>query len=234
MRWTVLCRVGGIAAALWSLAGAAPLLGQQQSAAAKHTDMSVAFRFGTTGVGGEIAKLLAPHVAVRVGGSYFSESVSKTQSNVAYNASLKVHTGSLLLDLFPASRGNFHVTVGAVTNPLSISATAQPTGGTYTLNGQSYTAAQVGTLSATGTFPSVGPYVGLGFGTPASSGGALKLLLDLGVVIGQPTISLTATGAAGNPQLASSLAAQQDTTQTDVRKYLKVYPVIALGLAYRF
>jgi len=72
------------------------------------------------------------------------------------------------------------------------------------------------------------------FGTPASSGRAIKLLFDLGAVIGKPTISLTATGAASDPTLAADLQAQANKTQGDVDKYLKVYPVLAFGLAYRF
>ncbi len=60
----------------------------------------------------------------------------------------------------------------------------------------------------------------------------MKFLFDLGAVIGEPTISLSATGAATN--LAPYLQAQAKKTQDDVDKYLKVYPVLAFGLAYRF
>ena|SRR5438309_1480446 len=85
-----------------------------------------------------------------------------------------------------------------------------------------------------GKFKNAGPYLGFGFGTPANTGGGLKLLFDLGAIITKPTISLTSTGAASNAQLAADLQAQETKTQHDVRKYLKVYPVLSLGLGYRF
>jgi len=218
------------------LVGCPPLLGQQPAEpSAHHTDASVDFRVATTGFGGEVAKLLTGHVAARVGGSFFSASTTKSQSDISYDASLKLHTFSALLDLSPSRRGSFHVTGGLVTNPLTISATGQPSSsGTFTINGHTYTTSQVGTLIAEGKFPGASPYAGLGFGTPANTGGALKLLFDLGAVLGKPAISLTSTGAASNPQLASDLQVQQAKTQHDVRKYLKVYPVMSLGLGYRF
>jgi hypothetical protein len=139
---------------------------------------------------------------------------------------------SALIDFYPAQRGSFRLTGGIVTNPLTITGTARPSSGTYTINDTSYSSSDVGILAVQGKFPGVSPLLGFGFGTPASSGGALKFLFDLGAVIGQPTISLTATGAASN--LAANLQAQANRTQDDVDKYLKVYPVMAFGLACPF
>jgi hypothetical protein len=219
-----------------SLVLGASLRGQQPAqGTAHHADASVAVRIATTGLGIEVAKLLTGHVGARVGGSFFSASTSKSQSDISYDASLKLHTFAALIDLSPARRGSFHVTGGLVTNPLTITATGQPSSsGTFKINGNTYTSSQVGTLTLQGKFRSASPYLGFGFGTPANTGSALKLLFDVGAVIAKPRILLTATGAASNPQLASDLQAQEDTTQHDVRKYLKVYPVLSLGLAYRF
>jgi hypothetical protein len=204
------------------------------ASAPHYADVSVGLRFGTPGVGLEVGKLLASHVSVRVGAYYFKITATKSQSDVTYNASLKLQGMSALVDLYPGRRGGFHFTGGIVTNPLKITGTGQPTGGTYIINDVSYTSAQVGTLTAVGQFPGVSPYVGLGFGTPARSGGALEFLFDLGAVIGKPTITLSATGAANNPTLLADVQAQVNKTRSDVQKYLKVYPVLAFGLAYRF
>ena len=213
-----------------------PLPGQQPPAGATHhADVSVAFRVGTTGFGIQLAKLLTGHVALRVGGSYYSTSTTTSQTDISYDASFKLHTYMALIDLSPARRGSFHVTGGLATNPLTITAIGQPSSSdTFKINGHKYSSSQVGTLTLQGKFKNAGPYLGFGFGTPANTGSGLKLLFDLGAIITKPTISLTSTGAASNPQLAADLQAQETKTQHDVRKYLKVYPVLSLGLGYRF
>ena len=202
--------------------------------AAHHSDASIGLRLGSTGIGLDVSKLLTPHLGARVGGNYFKLTKTQSRSDISYAASLKLQAVTALLDFFPARRGSFHLTGGLITNPLDITGTGQPgAGDTFTINNDSYTSAQVGTLSLEAKFPSASPYLGLGFGTPARGHSALGIAFDLGASIGKPKATLNATGAASDPQLATDLQAQQDKTQKDVQK-LAVYPVIQLGLAYRF
>jgi hypothetical protein len=218
------------------LLGCAPLYAQLSEPSAHHSDVSVAFRVGSTGFGAEVAKLLTGHVAARVGGSFYSLSTTKRQSGISYDASLKLHTFSALIDVYPGRRGSFHGAVGIVTNPLTISGTGQASSGRFTINGTSYRADTVGTLTVGGKFPGASPYLGLGFGTPANTSRALKVLFDLGAVLGKPTVSLSSSSASCGPgtPCGTDLQAQQAMTQHDVRKYLRVYPVVSLGLGYRF
>lgn len=216
-------------------AGPLSLAGQPSSPTppSHHSDVDIAFRFGTLGLGGEVGKLLTSHLSARVGANYFRISTSRSESDLSYDATVKLHAVSLLLDLYPGRRAGFHFTGGLVTNPFTASGTGQPSAsGTFDINNHTYSNAQVGTLIAGATFEKVGSYVGLGFGTPARHH-PLVFLFDLGVVLGKPHISLTATGAAQNAQLRSDLQAQADETQRDVRKYLKVYPLLSFGLGYR-
>lgn len=199
------------------------------------SDASLGVRFGTLGIGGEVAKLVNSHVAVRAGANFFSHTFNHSESDITYDVSLKLKGVSGLIDLFPSARGSFHLTGGVMTRPADVTGKGQPSGsGTYTINNHEYTTAQVGTLTGTAKWPSASPYVGLGWGTPAAKHGALKFVFDLGAVIGKPTIALTATGAGSNAQLQSDLDAQIATTQDDVNKYAKVYPVLSFGLVYRF
>lgn len=200
-----------------------------------HADASVAFRFGTLGFGVEVSKLLVSHVGVRVGANYFKTSTTHDQSDITYAATAKLQAFSALIDLFPSSRGSFHLTGGIMTDPAKITAVGQPSsGGTYTINGTDYSAAEVGDLTAEAKFPGVGPYLGLGFGTPARNGGALKFLFDIGAVIGKATVSLNSSAAASDPTLAADLEAQRAKTEHDIQKWAKVYPVVSFGLAYAF
>ncbi len=203
------------------------------SAQGSTQDMAVTVRAGTQGIGGEVSKLVVPHVGIRVGGEFFTINASHTQSDISYQFSFKLHSFNALLDLYPSPRGSFHLTAGLVTNPLTATGTGQPSGGTFTINGHDYSSTEVGTLTAGLKFASAAPYLGLGFGTPASKKGGIFFALDLGVRIGKPTFTLSATGASGNAQLASDIAAQQNKSQTDVNKIFG-WPVVAIGVGYRF
>jgi hypothetical protein len=213
--------------------GATPALAQQSQE--HHLDLSLAFRFGTLGFGAELNKLLMSHLGVRVGGNYFKWSTTKTNSGITYDASAKLHAWSALVDLYPSGRGAFHLTGGIMTNPVTVSGTGVPDQtGNFEVNGNTYPASAVGTLNGDVKYPDVGAYAGLGFGTPARKGGPLEFLFDIGVVIGEAKVALTATGAAPGSQLEADLAAQAKTTQDDLDKYAKVWPVLSFGLAYRF
>ena len=170
-----------------------------------------------------------------MGGSFYSWSTTQSQSDISYDASLKLHTFKALIDFFPRGRGSFHVTSGLVTNPLTISAVGVPAASdTFKINGHKYSAAQVGTLTGAGEFKGALPYLGFGWGTPASSGRAVKFMFDLGAALGKPQVTLSATGAASNSQLATDLQAQETKTQHDVRKFFKAYPVLDFGLGTGF
>jgi hypothetical protein len=235
------CRSSRHGALVLLVACAAPVSAQQPAAAAPaanpaghSADMAVGVRLGSTGFGLQVARLLTGRIGARIGGSFYNWSGSSTIKNINYNATLNLHTFSALIDLFLSRRGSFHFTGGLITNPLTITATGQSSGGYYKINGTKYADTTVGVLTAQGQFPSVRPYFGLRFGTPANEGGGFALLFDLGAIIAKPTISLTATGAATNQQLGSDLAAQSSQTQQKLDKSFKVYPVLALGLAYHF
>ena len=196
-------------------------------------DASIAFRAGTLGFGLEAGKLLVPHLGARVGANIFKLNRTGNSSDISYDFSLRWKAVSALVDYFPRRRGAFHLSAGLITKPLTIDATGRPTSsGTFEINHHQYTAAQVGTLTGDGRFTTA-PYLGLGFGTPAKKG-RVEVLFDLGAVLGKAKITLSATGAASNQQLAADLAAQSATTQKDLDKYAKVYPVLDLGIGVRF
>jgi hypothetical protein len=209
------------------------LAGLSARAEAQGSDLSLAVRFGTLGIGGEISKLLTSHVGVRASGNYFSYNKSFNNSDNTYNASLKFEAITGLIDLYPASRGAFHFSAGVMTRPITLTGGGVPNNGTFTINQHTYTPTQVGTLTETAQWGSALPYLGLGFGTPAARSSGLGFLFDLGVAIGKPTVSLTATGASSNAQLQSDLNAQIAKQESDANK-IPVYPVVSLGVAYRF
>jgi hypothetical protein len=228
-------RVQGNFKRLLAILGLASLFpaGLSAQSDAHGTDLSFAVRFGTLGIGGEISKLLTPHVGIRASGNYFSYNKSFTNTDVNYDASLKFEGITGLIDLYPASRGAFRFSAGVMTRPVTLTGSGVPSNGTFSINSHSYTQAQVGKLTETAQWASALPYVGLGFGTPSTSHAGLGFLFDLGVAIGKPTVSLMATGAGSNAQLQSDLNAQVAKSASDANK-IPVYPVVSFGLAFRF
>ncbi|HUK20716.1 MAG TPA: hypothetical protein VLV45_04065 [Gemmatimonadales bacterium] len=205
------------------------------STAAAQANASIALRAGTPGIGADLGMLLFGHAALRVSGAFYQLTTSRTVNDISYDVTLKLHSFAGLLDIYPRSRGSFRLTVGCVTDPAELDGTGRPSGSTFTINGTTYPSSTVGSLTGVVKFPSAAPYVGLGFGTPAHRHGAgVYFLFDLGAVVAKPTVSLAATGAAANGQLASNLQAQVDTTQQDIDKYVKVYPVLSIGIGLRF
>ena len=199
-------------------------------------DTSLGIRAGTLGGGVELSYALSQRAAVRLDADGYNRTQSKTHDTIDYDMKLKLQTVSLLGDWFPFAN-NFRVSLGAMFNGNKFSMKGQPTGGTYTINGNTYTASQVGSFDAAVDFNKAAPYFGIGYGRPINSG--LSLIFDLGVMSqGSPKSKIDVTcGSAANPAQCASLksdaAAEQSKLDESLHSF-KYYPVISLGLAYTF
>jgi len=65
---------------------------------------------------------------------------------------------------------NFRISAGAMFNRNKFSMKGQPTGGTFTINGTTYPASDVGSFDAQVDFNKAAPYIGIGYGRPINSG----------------------------------------------------------------
>jgi hypothetical protein len=202
-------------------------------------DTSIGLRAGTLGLGAELSFAISQRVALRLGADTYSpKTVTITQQDIDYDAKAKLRSGSLLVDWFPFAN-NFRISLGAMVNQNKVTATGKPTGGSFTLDGQTFNAADVGTLDAEVTFKKTVPYFGIGYGRPINGG--LSFISDLGVMFqGTPKSTLTAScggaappGSANCDQIRSAVAAEQATLDDNLSKF-KYYPVFSIGLAYTF
>src|ERR1043166_8437855 len=94
---------------------------------AHRTDVAVALRLSTLGVGLEVGKQLIDHLSVRVGangGKFNKDNQEKT--DITYDIPLKLKAVEALVDFYPGARGNFHITGGLLTNPMSIDGEGRP------------------------------------------------------------------------------------------------------------
>ncbi len=223
------------------IVAAAVLAGATTSwAGAATPDMAVAVRAGTTGIGLDYDIALGSSVSARIGYSGFDYDHGVDTADVQYNGNLKLSMASGLIDWY-AFHGGFRVSVGAVGGDTRLDITGHPSaGGIYTLNGHSYTAADVGSLTGQVKFGNpVSPYVGIGWGNPVGAQHHLHFLVDVGAIYGgTPAIALaaacgSAVGSAACTQLQSDVTAEKAKLRHDV-SIVQWYPVLDVGLAYRF
>ena len=188
---------------------------------------------GTEGIGIQGTTAVIPKTLnLNVGFDYMHLSRSFNTSNVNYNAGVNLQGEPITVSWFPF-QGNFNLTAGVFINQNGFNVTGTPTGGTYTFNGHTYTASQVGSLTGKTHFNGAAPYVGIGWGDPMD-GGRLTFTANVGAIYeGAPNVSLNATGAASNPQLASDVQAEQNSLNNKVSGY-QWWPVMGVGLMYRF
>ncbi len=196
----------------------------------------VGVRAGTTGIGLDLGWSIVPTLSARIGYSGLSFSTSVNTSDVDYDGKTKLSNLSGLLDWSPL--GPFRITVGIVGADNKVDITGTPAGGTYTINGTTYQASDVGTLSGT---VKVGdgatPYVGFGYGNVAGAG--VNFYFDIGVMFqGSPSATLTANcGVALSPsqcaQLQNDVEFERQRVEDKLDKY-KLYPVASIGITIGF
>jgi hypothetical protein len=160
----------------------------------------------------------------------FSHSVNVSGND--YDGHLKLLQGGLYLDLFPFASSGFRVTAGALINYDELTAHATPNAqGNYKI-GNDFVPAVGAAPSVTATMPRVMPYLGIGYGhKPVLKG--FGLTLDLGVAYGRPRTSYSV------PQIYAAYTTQANIDQEEqnlsnkLERY-KLYPVVQIGVSYRF
>lgn len=231
------CAKGGIAAAALVLA----CLAAPAASRAATPDLALAVRAGTPGVGLDLDLGLSPSFGVRVGFAGFNVNHNVDTSDVNYEGRLQLRTVTGLLDWYVFA-GSFRLTAGVAGNDTKLDVVGQPSQGTYTIDGNTYSSSQLGSLSGRLKFGnSVSPYVGFGWGNPAGEDGRFHFLFDVGAIYGgTPSVTLSAqcgpaapTGSAACNQAQSDVASEQAKLRHKA-DILQWYPVVSLGIGLRF
>ena len=226
--------IGAVALTLVCLATPAASL-------ASSPDFAVAVRAGTPGVGLDLDLGLSPAFGMRVGFSGFDINHNIDTSDVNYAGRLKLATVTGLLDWYVFS-GSFHLTAGVAGNDTKLDVTGQPSQGTYTIDGHTYSSSQLGSLTGQLKFGnSVSPYVGFGWGNPAGENGRIHFLFDVGAIYGgTPSVNLSAqcgpaapTGSPVCTEAQSDLASEEAKLRHKA-DILRWYPMVSLGIGVRF
>jgi len=201
---------------------------------AQAAGLALGARASTLGLGVDLTTAFTSFLNGRAGFNYFSYSETRTESDVRYDADLKLQSVTALLDWHPFA-GGFRITAGALINGNRLDMTAKPAA-SFTIGNNTYTANQAGVLSAKVDFDDVAPYLGIGWGNAVADNQGFSFALDLGVLFqGSPKAKLAAVGGAlaNDPAFLADLRQEERNLNHDLNNF-ELYPVIGAGVAYRF
>lgn len=206
-------------------------------------EVAVTAKGGTLGLGAELTVGISPQWNVRLGGNAFNYTdKSREVSGIVYDAKARLRTASGLLDFHPGG-GGFRLSAGAIYNDTKVDGNSLvPASGFYDIGGVQVPAALVGTLDGQIKFDPVVPYVGLGWGNAVGPGRRVRFAADIGAMFqGKGKVTLTPQIPAGsplnNPAARAALQVLLDREEGDIANDVAdytVYPVVSIGVSYRF
>lgn len=209
-------------------------------ASAAQAQVAVSADIGTTGAGAYLIVPMERTISGRFGVHALSRTKDQRASAVDYSTKATLRTFDILFDWFALEESPFRITAGLVYNGNKLEAAARPDdGGKYTLNNNTYTAADVGTLNGLIEFRRAAPYFGIGWGNPlALSKKKWHVVGELGVFVQGPAkVNLVSLGCTTSQtvcrQLAADVAVERGRFEEQI-DFTKIYPVARVGMAYRF
>jgi hypothetical protein len=207
---------------------------------------------GTLGVGAEIATPLSRHTNLRVDGYFFNYSQNFSQDGFSYNAILHLRDVRASYDYFPF-RSGFRISGGvAMYNQFNVGAVANvPAGSTLTLNSVDYYSSTSDPLHGSASIAyahKIAPTVTIGWGNAIPRGNHhLAFPVEIGAAFtGAPKFNLAMKGSAcatpdpatcmpvnSSSDFQSNLTAERAKINNDIAP-LRVYPILNVGVTYRF
>jgi len=192
----------------------------------------LAAKVGLLGFGIEYTQPVGQVFSLRIGANGFTYDFDSTEAGIPYDSELELSSLSALLDWHPGGRG-FRLTAGALANGNGIQAVSQEATNIQ-VGDVVFSGDQVGTLTGDVEVDSLAPYVGMGWDW-SRGGTGFGVYLDVGLLFqGTPTATLTASGPlADDPLFQQELAKEEADFNAAVEDF-DLFPVVALGFAYRF
>lgn len=156
-----------------------------------------------------------------------------TSSGIRFNAAMKYNRVGLFGDFHPFS-GGFRLTGGVTINRATVALRSRfGSGTTVTINGKTATPSSTDYFNAELKYPTLMPYVGIGWGHQAKPSGGFGFTADVGVSIGRPklTVDTNLVGQGGITQ--DDVDVKTDELYDDIGD-IKLLPSASVGVNYSF
>ncbi len=202
------------------------------------------------GGGIEAAARVSHRANVRAGFNILSYSRGFSKDGIAYSGQLSFKTVEAHYDVFPFA-GKLHVSPGLLVyaqTPITATA-AIPAQASFSLGGSTYYSSTAQPVTGTGTikFNRAAPMATFGWGNlvPRKKSQHFSIPAEFGVAFqGTPKAALNLSGTActspdvncmsvTSPQIQSGVSAEQ-TKIDNAMSFFKAYPIISVGLGYKF
>jgi hypothetical protein len=206
---------------------------------------------GTTGLGGQVAVPYGAYWNIRAGVSYLGYSRTFHSSDgYPIDGHLRLAAAQAMVDWFPLA-GRFHVSVGVLAPDLTKASArvALNANETITINGADYSTDATNPLRGTGyvTVNKIAPLLTVGWGNliPRDYHRRLSIPLEIGAAYqGAPIARVSMSGdvcdQSGCTPVAANTGFNQnvEVVRSDLNRNLSAYgrffPLISIGVGYRF
>ncbi len=211
-------------------------------------DIGVGVKAGTLGAGVDLSVAITPTINARLAltsvNTDFDETLNindaDNEATVDANVNLDFGASALLLDWYVFD-GTFHITGGMMKNTSTIDLVGTITSATVIFDGTPYDVSDFDTTTMSGKISmgnSFQPYLGIGWGRKADDNPGLSLSVELGVVLMDPDVDLTAprvtSGSGLNQADIDQDVKAAESSANDELSALKAWPVLSIGLNYAF
>lgn len=188
-------------------------------------------RASTLGLGIEYVHKFTPHISGRVVLNSLNHDEDFESDDLTYTGELELGSAGGQIDFRFAEDSPFFLTAGLYANNNEVRAFADPSQ-QVDIGGSPFTPEQIGVLHANADFNDTAPYLGLGW---RWSVGHVGISLEAGAYFqGEPKVTITSTGTLANdPTYQAALENERKSLEEDM-EFLGTYPVVSLGIGYKF
>lgn len=188
----------------------------------------------TLGLGANVGYKFNESFKIRGIVNYFQYSKKFNDDELALSTKLRLLTAGIMGDWHFAQNG-FRLTGGLVYNGNRFKMNGTPSRNVV-VNGRTYTPAEIGEVQGTLDFRPIAPYIGIGYDSGHEKKCGFAFTAEVGVLFqGKVRGKVNKiTGALASQ--ARAINDMKDYTVAEVNKsrLIKTYPVLSIGLSYKF
>lgn len=210
------------------------ILNMSHEAQASANSWTAGVGISTLGFGANIGYGINESFKIRGVVNYLQHSRKIKDDSLALKGTLKMFTAGVLADWHVMQNG-FRLTGGLLYNANRLNMHGTPSKN-VTVNGRTYTPAEIGEVTGSLKFRPIAPYLGIGYDSGHKDKAGFSFTADAGVLFQgkvKGRINKMTGAFAANSQALNDM---KDYVASEVNKQslIKAYPVVSIGISYKF